>query len=184
VHPLVRATVRAATDDPARGREELENAVRARPEDPTAGSLLLLLHRTREDWAAVRDLVSGGAAVDPGTVLAAQTVAFRSGAKRASAEIGQSWLERLGPTTPTSGDLPGLIAYNTACGWAGSGDLDRGLAAFQRAAELGFADLTTVDSDDDIAPLRPLHGYDEARQQVRRRALAAVEQAESGDSPA
>jgi Zn-dependent protease len=181
VHPLVRATVRAATDDPDAGRGELETAVRLHPGDPTAASLLLLLHRTRDDWPAVRDLLAGGAAPDPGSVLAAQTVAFRSGAKRASAEIGQAWLDRLGPEATAGDELPGLIGYNTACGWVGAGDLDRGLAAFRRAAELGFADLTTVDSDDDIAPLRPLPGYDEARQLVRRRALAA---SEPGESPA
>jgi len=128
----------------------------------------------------VRDLVAAGAAVDPGAVLAAQTVAFRSGSTRASAEIGQAWLDHV-PAGAVHGDLPGLIAYNTACGWAGAGERDRGLAAFQRAAELGLADLTMVDSDDDIAPLRPLPGYDEARQQIRRRALAA---AETGESPA
>ena len=49
--------------------------------------------------------------------------------------------------------MPATIAYNTACGWAAAGELDRGLAAFRRAAELGFTDLTAVDSDDDIAPL-------------------------------
>ena len=56
---------------------------------------------------------------------------------------GRSW--------STSAELPATIAYNTACGWAAAGELDRGLAAFRRAAELGFTDLTAVDSDDDIA---------------------------------
>jgi hypothetical protein len=172
--------VRAAGDDSFGARRELESAVGRNPADPTAASLLALSHRTREDWPAVRDLVAAGAAVDPGTVLAAQTVAFRSGAKPASAAIGQAWLDHP-PADPVHGDLSGLIAYNTACGWAAAGDLDRGLAAFRRAAELGFADLTTVDSDDDIASLRPMPGYDEARQQIRRRALAA---AEPGESPA
>lgn len=180
VHPLVRAAVGAAGDDSFGSRRELESAVGRNPADPMAASLLALSHRTREDWPAVRDLVAAGAAVDPGTVLAAQTVAFRSGAKQASAGIGQAWLDHL-PADAVHGDLPGLIAYNTACGWAGAGDLDRGLAAFRRAAELGFADLTTVDSDDDLAPLRPMPGYDEARQQIRRRALAA---SEPGESPA
>jgi Zn-dependent protease len=180
VHPLVRAAVVAAGDDSFGGRRELESAVGRNPADPTAASLLVLSHRTREDWPAVRDLVAAGAAVDPGAVLAAQTVAFRSGAKRASAEIGQAWLDHP-PAAGAQGDVPGLIGYNTACGWAEAGDLDRGLAAFRRAAELGFADLTTVDSDDDIAALRPLPGYDEARQQIRRRALAA---AGPGESPA
>ncbi len=177
VHPHVRAAVRAALDDPAGGRRELEGAVGRNPADPTAASMLLLSHRTREDWPAVRDLVASGAAADPGSVLAAQTVAFRSGAKRASAEIGQAWLDR-GPAGDGPGDLSGLIGYSTACGWAGAGDLDRGLAAFARAADLGFADLTTVDSDDDLAPLRPQPGYDEARRRIRLRALAAAEPGE------
>ena len=76
--------------------------------------------------------------------------------------------------------MPATIAYNTACGWAAAGELDRGLAAFRRAAELGFTDLTAVDSDDDIAPLRPLPGYDEARQLIRQRALAAADESRRG----
>jgi hypothetical protein len=76
--------------------------------------------------------------------------------------------------------VPATIAYNTACGWAAAGEPDRGLAAFRRAAELGFADLTAVDSDDDIAPLRPLPGYDEARQLIRQRALAAADESRPG----
>ena len=115
-----------------------------------------------------------GAAVDPGSVLAVQTVAFRTGAGRESAELGEAFLDRYDDASPLrSGvlDLRPTIAYNVACGWVAAGDLDRGLTAFQRAADLGFSDLTEVDSDDDIAPLRPLPGYDEARQLIRRRAL-------------
>jgi hypothetical protein len=37
-----------------------------------------------------------------------------------------------------------------------------------------------VDSDGDLAPLRPLPGYDEARSTIRRRALAAAEEAPGG----
>ncbi len=190
VHPLVRAVVRAATGDERGGRAELEAAVRRDPGDPTAGGLLVLAHRTREDWSAVRDELVRGTAVDAGSVLAAQTVAFRSGEKLACAEIGQAWLDR--PVTADrgtdgvmgdkAGDVPALIAYNTACGWVGAEDLHRALAAFRRAADLGFADLTTVDSDDDIAPLRPMPGYDEARGLIRRRALAGAA-AGPGEAP-
>jgi hypothetical protein len=76
--------------------------------------------------------------------------------------------------------VPATIAYNTACGWAAVGELDRGVAAFRAAADLGFADLTMVDSDEDLAPLRPLPGYDEARSTIRRRALAAADEASGG----
>ena len=69
-------------------------------------SLLLIVHRAREDWAAARDLLLSprGRAADPSTVLAVQTVAFQSGAARESAEIGEAFLH--GRAGPAAGDLP------------------------------------------------------------------------------
>ncbi len=177
VHPLVRATVRAAGDDPAAGTAELEAAADRNPADPQPASLLLLAHRARQDWdAAQRQLTGPRGAVDPGALLGVQTAAFHAGAVRQSAELGETFLARAGSAGPPDDETLALIAYNAACGWAKAGELPRGLQAFRRAADLGFADLTSVDSDEDIAPLRPLPGYDEARQQVRRRALAAAEE--------
>ena len=129
----------------------------------------------RGDWAAVRDLVARAPVMYSGDVIAAQTIAFRHDAFRESAEIGEAWLARNAGSRLGEPRDSALIAYNTACGWARAGELDRGLTAFKRAAELGFDDLTAVDSDDDIAPLRPLPGYDEANQVIRRRALARAE---------
>ena len=177
VHPLVRATVRAAGEDPAAGTAELEAAADRHPADPQPLSLLLLAHGAREDWdAAHRQLAGPRGAVDPGALLGVQTAAFHAGAVRASAELGETFLARAGSGGPTIDTNLALIAFSTACGWAAAGEPDRGLAAFRRAAELGYGDLTLLDSDDAIAPLRPLPGYDEARQQVRRRALAAAEE--------
>ena len=176
LRPLVKAALRAVGPDPAGGRHELEQAARNDADATAATSLLLVEHRVQGDWTAARDVVAGEPRVHAGNVLAVQTVAFRSGAKRESAEIGQAWLDRAGPVLVDQAEVPATIAYNTACGWAAAGELDRGLAAFRRAAELGFADLTSVDSDDDIAPLRPLPGYDEARQQIRQRALATAQE--------
>jgi Zn-dependent protease len=122
------------------------------------------------DWPAARELV-GAAQGGPGAALVAQTVAFRGGAHRESAELGEAFLA----LPSLDGEVAPLVAYNAACGWARAGEPERGLAAFRRAADLGFADLTAVDSDDDLAPLRPLPGYDEARQQVRLRALARAD---------
>ncbi len=177
VHPLVRATVRAAGDDPAAGTAELEAATDRAPTDPQPASLLLLAHRARQDWdAAHRQLAGPRGAVDPGALLGVQTAAFQAGATRHSAELGELFLSRTDAAAPPTDETRALIAYNVACGWARAGELPRGLQAFRRAVDLGFADLTQLDSDDDIAPLRPLPGYDEARQQVRRRALAAAEE--------
>jgi Zn-dependent protease len=181
VQPLIRSALKAVGPDPAAGRAELELAARTNADEAVAAtSLLLAVHRVHGDWAAARAVVAGAPRVQADFVLYAQTFAFRSGAKRESAEIGQAWLDRTGPVLVEQPEVPATIAYNTACGWAAAGDLDRGLAAFRRAAELGFADLTAVDSDDDIAPLRPLPGYDEARQLIRQRALAAADDSRPG----
>ena len=181
VQPLVRSALKAVGPDPAGGRAELELAARTNADEAVAATALLLaVHRVHSDWAAARDVVAGEPRVQADYVLYAQTFAFRSGARRESAEIGQAWLDRTGPVLVEQPDVPATIAYNTACGWAAAGELDRGLAAFRRAAELGFTDLTAVDSDDDIAPLRPLPGYDEARQLIRQRALAAADESRPG----
>jgi len=181
VQPLVRSAIKAVGPDPAGGRAELELAARTNADDAVAAtSLLLAVHRVHEDWVAARDVAAGEPQVQADFVLYAQTVAFRSGARRQSAEIGQAWLDRAGPVLVDQPEVPATIAYDTACGWAAAGELDRGLAAFRRAAELGFSDLTAVDSDDDIAPLRPLPGYDEARQLIRQRALAAANESQPG----
>ena len=176
VHPLVRATVRAAGDeDPSDGLAELEAAADRNPADPQPPSLLLLAHRARDDWDAVlRQLAGPRGAAEPGAVLGVQTAAFHAGAVRQCAEIGERYLDRPGSAAPSVDPTRALIAYNAACGWAAAGEPDRGLQWFRRAADLGYDDLTTVDSDDDLAPLRSLPGYDEARQQIRRRALAAA----------
>jgi Zn-dependent protease len=181
LQPLIRSALKAVGPEPAGGRAELELAARTNADEAVAAtSLLLAVHRVHGDWAAARDVVAGESRVHAVYVLYAQTFAFRSGAQRESAEIGQAWLDRTGPVLSDQAEVPAMIAYNTACGWTAAGELDRGLAAFRRAAELGFADLTAVDSDDDIAPLRPLAGYDEARQLIRQRALAAADEAQPG----
>jgi Zn-dependent protease len=182
MHPLVRAAVRAASEDPAEraaGTGELQVALAGR-DSGGAAALLLAVDRVHQDWAAARDLVAAANTVDPGAVLGVVTAAHQAGALLASAQIGQAWLDRGSPGTPPAPQVPATIAYNTACGWAAVGDLDRGVAAFRAAADLGFADLTMVDSDEDLAPLRPLPGYDEARSTIRRRALAAAGETPGG----
>ena len=161
-------------DDHGDGREAMARLQSAaqHPSDPTGSTLLLLADRARRDWASVVVTVRSAPALGSAAVVAVQSAAHADGGDRPSAEIGQAYLDRSGPSEL---DVPGHaahIAFNTACGWASVGDLDRGLAAFRRSAELGFADLTTVDSDPDLAPLRPLPGYDAARGLIRQRALA------------
>ena len=150
------------------------------PTDPTGSTLLLLADRARRDWPAVAETVRSAPALGSAAVVAVQNAAHAEGGDRPSAEIGQAYLDRSGPSQFDGPGHAGHIAYNTACGWASLGDLERGLAAFRRAAELGFSDLTTVDSDPEMAPLRPLPGFDEARGIVRQRALAQADTPPSG----
>ena len=153
------------------------------PDDPTGSTVAILVARARNDWTAVRDTVAHAPLVGTSAVVAAQQAAHREGRHREVAEIGQAFLDRTLPVRTDGDDQAPIIAYNAACGWASVDDLDRALPALRRAVELGFADLTTLDSDDEIAPLRPLPGYDELRRQVRDRALAGAGEAAPGSAP-
>ena len=150
------------------------------PSDPTGSTLLLLADRARRDWPAVAETVRSAPTLGSAAVVAVQNAAHAEGGDRASAEIGQAYLDRAGPSQFDGPGHAAHIAYNTACGWASVGDLERGLVAFRRAAELGFTDLTTVDSDPEMTPLRPLPGFDEARGIIRQRALAQADTPPSG----
>ena len=190
---VVRSIVTALDDDEGSGtgsgagagadaRRRVAQAAQD-PGDPTGSTVAILVARARGDWSAVRDIVATAPMVGTPAVMAAQTAAHREGRHRDVAEVGQAYLDRTLPAVSDGPDEAPSIAYNTACGWASVDDPDRGLAALRRAVELGFADLTTIDSDEEIAALRPLPGYDELRRQVRERALAAAEDAEASRPP-
>ena len=93
--------------DPRAGPPSCEPAADRNPADPRPPSLLLTVHRVARTGRRPATWWSAAAAgqVDPSTVLAAQTVAFRSGAKRDSAEIGQAWLQGQSRPAPR-GDCP------------------------------------------------------------------------------
>jgi Zn-dependent protease len=189
ISDLVRTIVTALDDDDggttagADARRRVAQAAQ-RPDDPTGSTVAILVDRARGDWQAVRGTVANAPLVATTAVVAAQNAAHHDAGDQESAEIGQAFLDRTLAVRTDSPDHGPHIAYNTACGWASVGDLDRGLAALRRAAELGFADLTTLDSDDEIAPLRPLPGYEHARRLVRERALARAGEAGSTPPPA
>jgi Zn-dependent protease len=172
VDPAVRAAVLAAAGDTDAGEAALADQVAERPGDVNVAALALLVRVLRRDWDAVTAVLTGPRAADvpPALVVRAQEEAFHAGDFAVSARIGESATERV---AEQSREVAGLLAYNTACGWAQAGELDLGMRAFERAARLGFGDLTQVDSDDDLAPLRGRPGYFEARDVVRRTALAA-----------
>jgi hypothetical protein len=190
LNDVVRTIVTALDDDggaddhgTAAGADARRRVAQAahNPDDPTGSTVAILVARARGDWPAVRDAVAHARLVATSAVVAAQTAAHREGAHREVAEIGQAFLDRTLPVRTDSPEHGPHIAHNAACGWASLGDLEGGLAALRRAVDLGFADLTTLDGDDEIASLRPLPGYDELRRQVRERALARA--GEAGTPP-
>lgn len=153
-----------------RARAALGAQVLRRPGDGLLAGLVPLTDALAGRWPDVVAAFTGpgGVSVPPAVALRVQELAFHSDAFEPSARIGEAVLAR-----PDSGGVAGpTLAYNTACGWARAGDPERGLAAFRRAGELGFADLRAVDSDDDLAGLRGQPGYFEARDVIRRTALA------------
>lgn len=167
---LVR-TVVAAIDGNEDAHRRVEEAAQ-HPDNPTGSTAAILVDRARGDWAAVRSRVAQAPLVATTAVIAAQNAAYRHGGKRDAAEIGQAFLDRTLQVRADHPDHAAHLAYNTAACWASLGDTDRGMAALQRAASLGFSDLTTLDSDDEVSSLRPLPGYEDARRLVRERALA------------
>jgi Zn-dependent protease len=166
-------------DDGGAAMARLRSAAQ-HPSDPTGSTLLLLAGRARRDWSSVAETVRSAPALGSAAVVAVQNAAHAEGGDLPSAEIGQAYLDRNGRSEFDGPGHPAHIAYNTACGWAAVGELERGLAAFQRAAEAGFADLTTVDSDPEMTPLRPMPGFDDARGVIRQRALAQADQTPPG----
>lgn len=110
-------------------------------------------------WDQVLDLVQSpsGSHLDPGTLNLCQARAFFAGEYLVSARVGEVWEER----------GSALAAVNGACAWARAGELEAGLAALERAAAAGWLNLETIDTDEDLAPLRELEGYADIRRQFR-----------------
>jgi Zn-dependent protease len=186
VHPLVGAAVHALSDDPVGGRSALESAVRGG--DASAPGLLLLVLGARADWPAATALAQGphAARLEPAVVQTVQSTAFESGEYAAAGGIGDGYLDQLSAGAPGTADrvprdLRSAMAFRSTLSWARSGQPERAVASLRRASDLGFDDLTTVDSEPDLAPLRPRADYDEVRQIVRRSALARLDREESAD---
>ena len=93
------------------------------PTDPIGSTLLLLADRARRDWSSVAERPCRSApALGSAAVVAVQNAAHAEGGDRPSAEIGQAYLDRAGPSEFDGPGHPAHIAYNTACGWAAVGE--------------------------------------------------------------
>jgi hypothetical protein len=153
--PTFEATVLLANGQERLAREKLLVALGDHPEPWAVRELAVLLRSRGEDTEAALPGVGGAAAA------AVQVGLFHVGEFAASARWGERALG--------SGVDDPLVAFNTACGWARAGDLDKALRALDHAALLGLADAETVDADPDLDALRHHPGFAAVRERIGSR---------------
>jgi Zn-dependent protease len=145
LEPTFEATVLLANGQERLARERLAATLRDTPAPWAVRELASLLHRRGDDVDAVLADVRGEAAVGVATAL------YFEGAYAASGR----WAE----TALGSGVESPYVAYNGACAWARAGDLDRALRLVDHALLLGWTDAATLDTDEDLAPVRAHAGW-------------------------
>lgn len=143
--------------DRARGslsQQELQAAWRAEaPLLVALGRVDALLDR----WRSEPTLRAGGFA----SGNAAAEALFRGGYFAECARLCAELFEKEGHPT---------AAYNAACCHAKMGDIGEGIRWLNRATAAGFAKVSEVETDEDLAPLRGHEGYAQALAQVRANA--------------
>lgn len=98
---------------------------------------------------------------EPVKVQAAQRMfneAYRQGDWARAVEVGAELVAML-PGRP-------LLEYNLACVHALNGDADEALDILGRAAASGFRDVSHLDGDPDLDPVRDLPGFSSVRSQI------------------
>lgn len=138
---------------------ELERRLAAEPSDHDV-RLAALYRSLHGDHDGVAALAASplAPALDWYTAHVVQTRAFYARAFRASNAIGDAAV-----ALP---DVPPHVTYNVACGWAQLGETEAALAALERAAEAGWADVDAMDADEDLAALHGLPAYRDIRRRV------------------
>lgn len=150
--PVFEATVLLANGQEQLARERLQAAL---PHEPSAWAVreLVLLLRSRDlDVVAYVGNATGAGAAGVLDAL------FHTGDFEAAA----AWGERALATGATD---PG-VAYNTACAYARSGDVERATRALGYAAQLGWDDVVMADADGDLVSVRARPEWPAIRQQI------------------
>ena len=142
--------LRAAIElDGGRSNEALDLLVEAYGVDdaaPVGPVVADAVARVDLDGALVDRLLAPGG---PGSAAVARFAVHLQAAQRFSQAVaaGRRVLE-------TGTEEPGRIAYNLACSHARAGQAGAALDWLTRAAELGFADVTLLDTDPDLETVR------------------------------
>jgi Zn-dependent protease len=152
VDPVFEAAVLLANGQERLARERLAVAVANRPSPWAVRELATLLVRRGDDVDALLDGVTGDAA---GAVM----TALYHGGRYAEAA-------RWGDTALATGSASGLVAYDTACAWARTGDADRALRALDDAVQLGWRDVRAAEADADLEQVRALPAYAAVRDRM------------------
>jgi Zn-dependent protease len=150
--------------DSGRSDEALDHLVAAYGLDdagPAAPVVADAVARAGLDGALVDRLLAAGA---PGASAVARFSVHLHAAHRfeEAAAAGRRSLD-------AGAEGPGRVAYNLACSHAQAGQSDASLDWLERAADLGFADLTLLDTDPDLEPVRVNARFDALRTRLERR---------------
>lgn len=143
--PALTALLQAIIDDDQAAQARLYQLTEQRPKDHMARSCLMILRSRLGDWAGVLAMLPNGENVKIGAITSAFDAAYKAEAFTEAASIGET-LTRVRKNP--------LFAYNTACCWARAGNPELAMSALMRAFDLGWTDLTQVDTDDDLASVR------------------------------
>lgn len=152
VEPAFEAAVLLANGQGQLAHERLAAALRDQPSPWALRELTALLVRRGDDVDQVLGAVTGDGA---GAVM---TALFQADRHADAARWGEKAL--------TTGSSSAMVAYNTACAWARTGDPGRALRALDDAAQLGWRDVRTAEDDPDLEPVRALPAYAAVRERL------------------
>ncbi len=156
--PMLLAALELEDARPEEALNLLDQAYRRRQFGPAAPMVANAVAQAGLDRRlADRFLSEGGAGPDAAALFAAHL--------HVAGRYDQSIAAGARAFQAGSGDR-GQLAYNLACSFARSGDVDNAFRWLSRAVGLGFKDAALFDKDPDLAALRGDDRYDAVRRQL------------------
>ncbi len=147
VHPALYGLVALHEGDPS-AIEQLDDAMHSEP-SPAAAHILTLGYIGAGRANDVVTRIGSGPAtwLTPSILGSVQHTLHSRNFVDAGVQVGELHLA-------TVAEPAGKAFYNTACGWARSGNSERAMTRLSEAIDRGWNDRATLDADPDFAPYR------------------------------
>lgn len=156
--PLLLGLVAYENGQPEAALPHLEAALEQGSSPLLEDALVRSIRETGRFDRAHAILEGGGAdRLRAQAVYQLEEAAYEAGRYDDAARIGMILFER---------ERDPIRAFNVACALTRAGDANGGIEWLGRAAEAGFRDLSLLDSDDDLEPLRGSEEFAELRRRV------------------